>query len=83
MDLGNLLRLYKQNALNAEKRGIPYSLTFKAWLDVWGPRILDRRRGAGEHRLRLERIDKSLGYAPGNVHLVSLAKRRRGEISPP
>jgi hypothetical protein len=77
MDLGNLLALYKRNRLNAEKRGIAYTLTFKAWLDVWGFNLLNRHRGAGKNRLQLERIDKTRGYEVGNVHLVAPAKKQK------
>ncbi len=71
MDLGNLLNLYYANQRNAQKRGIAYTLTFKQWLDAWGERILIRNRGHGDDRLRLERIDKSMGYTVGNVHLTT------------
>lgn len=78
MDLHNLFRLYEQNKRNAEKRGIAYRLTFKQWLDVWGERILDEHRGAGDETLRLERIDKAGCFEPGNVHLVR--RLWRGEL---
>lgn len=71
MDLGHLLDLYYRNKLNAEKRGIPYALTFKQWLEAWGEQILTRRRGHGGNRLRLERINKSGGYCVGNVHVTT------------
>jgi hypothetical protein len=70
MDFDNLYRLYQQNKRNAEKRGIAYRLTFKAWLETWGERILDEHRGAGDDRLRLERIDKAGCFEVSNVHVV-------------
>lgn len=70
MDLGNLLELYYANMRNAAKRGIPYTLTFKQWLDTWDNSILEQHRGKGDDRLRLERIDKAKGYMVGNVHLA-------------
>jgi hypothetical protein len=70
MDLDNLYALYQQNKRNAEKRRIAYRLTFKQWLDAWGSRILDEHRGAGDDRLRLERIDKAGCFEVGNVHVV-------------
>jgi hypothetical protein len=70
MDLGNLLELYYANMRNAAKRGISYELTFKQWLDAWGESILERNRGKGDNRLRLERIDKTQGYQVGNIHLT-------------
>jgi len=76
MDLGNLLNLYYANMRNAEKRGISYELTFKQWLDTWGERILEQHRGKGDNRLRLERIDKTQGYAVGNVHLAKRQTRQ-------
>lgn len=79
MDLGNLLDLYYANMRNAAKRGIPYTLTFKQWLDVWDVNILERNRGKGDARLRLERIDKSMGYTVGNVHLAKRQTRQRGK----
>lgn len=79
MDLHNLYRLYERNRRNAVKRGIPYRLTFKQWLDVWGSRILDAHRGAGADRLRLERINKSGAYEAGNVVLVR--RLQKGEIA--
>lgn len=78
MDLGNLLDLYYANKRNAEKRGITYTLTFKQWHDAWGERILIRNRGQGDKRLRLERIDKSMGYTVGNVHLTTRQLKQRG-----
>jgi hypothetical protein len=76
VDLGNLLDLYYANKRNARKRGIPYELTFKQWLDAWGERILKRNRGKGDDMLRLERIDKSMGYTVGNVHLAKRQTRQ-------
>lgn len=73
MDLKNLYRLYEQNRLNAAKRGIPYQLTFRQWLGVWGEAILDENRGTGDDRLRLERIEKAGGYEVGNVRLAKRA----------
>lgn len=70
MDLEGLYRLYCRNRKNAAKRGIPYRLTFRQWLDIWGEFILDVNRGAGDDRLRLERKDKSRGFELGNVHLT-------------
>lgn len=78
MDLGNLLNLYYANKRNAEKRRITYELTFKQWLDTWGESIIERNRGRGDDRLRLERIDKAQGYTVGNVHL---AKRQTRQVS--
>ena len=76
MDLGNLLRLYSWHKSNAAGRNIPYQLTFKQWLDVWGERILEQHRGKGDDRLRLERIDKAQGYSVGNVHLAKRQTRQ-------
>jgi hypothetical protein len=78
MDFDNLYRLYQQNKRNAEKRGIAYRLTFKAWLETWGERILDEHRGAGDDRLRLERIDKAGCFEVGNVHVVR--RLLRGDV---
>lgn len=78
MDFDNLFRLYQQNRLNAETRGIAYRLSFKQWLDTWGERILDEHRGAGDDRLRLERIDKGGCFEVGNVHVVRRLKH--GEL---
>lgn len=77
MDVNSLYRLYRQNLRNAKKRGIEYSLTFKAWLDAWGEFILDENRGVGDKRLRLERIDKCGGYCVGNVHLATQMMPRK------
>lgn len=76
MDLGNLLELYYANMRNAAKRNIPYELTFKQWLDAWGESILERNRGKGDNRLRLERIDKTQGYKVGNIHLAKRQTRQ-------
>lgn len=75
MDLDNLYALYQQNKRNAEKRRIAYRLTFKDWLTTWGERILDEHRGAGDDRLRLERIDKGGIFEAGNVQLARRVKR--------
>jgi len=75
MDFDNLFALYERNKANAERRGIGYTLTFKQWLDAWGPNILDEHRGTGDDRLRLERINKRGIFEVGNVQLARRVKR--------
>lgn len=48
---------------HCEKRGIPFSLTLKDWVDAWAENIDQRGR------LQLRRIDKSLGFIAGNVEV--------------
>lgn len=61
-------RKYKNKRNNAERRGIPFTLTFKEWVDAWGDQSPDGS-------LQLQRKDKALGFVPGNVEV---GERPRG-----
>lgn len=50
---------------HCEARNIPFGLTLKDWVDAWGDKIAER--GV----LQLQRIEKSRGFVPGNVHVAS------------
>lgn len=46
---------------HCKKKGIPFNLTLKDWVEAWGDRI--EARGV----LQLQRRDKALGFVVGNV----------------
>ena len=64
--------VYRHLKSNAKRRGIPFSITlaeFKVWLDenpdyIWA-------RGREGSCLSVDRCDNSLGYALGNLRLVT------------
>ncbi len=48
---------------NARKASHEFTITFKEWVDLWGERYADRGQ------FQLQRIDKALGYVPGNLRI--------------
>lgn len=70
MNIQQARRKYKNKRNNAEKRGIPFSLTFHEWVAAWGSQSPD----CG---LQLQRKDKTLGFVVGNVEVGPRPKGNR------
>lgn len=49
--------------INAQKKRVPWNLTFRDFVDVWGEHFA--RRG----ELQLQRIVPAAGYVPGNLRI--------------
>lgn len=69
MTLDEAIRKHDNLRRHCEKRGIPFSLTLKQWVDAWGDKI------AWRGVLQLRRIDKALGFAAGNVEVGERPKK--------
>lgn len=62
---------FKNQAINARKKKVPFDITFKDWCDIWAPHIHERGKG----KLQLQRIEKHLGYVPGNLRIAAAPSR--------
>ena len=69
MDYDAAFNAFKNQAINAGKKRVPFDITFKDWCDVWAPHI--ERRG----ELQLQRIVKHLGYVPGNLRICARPRK--------
>ena len=61
------LQRYNQHKNGAEKRGVPFDLTFDEWKDIWDGKF--HNRGRGSDQLGMLRTRDEGGYAKGNVRL--------------
>lgn len=68
MNIQQAKRKYKNKRNNAEKRGIPFTLTFPEWVAAWG----DQSPDSG---LQLQRKDKALGFVVGNMEVGERSKK--------
>ncbi len=64
------IRKHANLARHCKKRGIPFSLTLKQWVDAWGDRIEERGR------LQLQRIEQDKGFIAGNVRIAERPTKR-------
>lgn len=69
MDYDKAYEAFKNQAVNARKKRVPFEITFKHWCDIWAPHI--ERRG----ELQLQRIEKHRGYVPGNLRIGERPRR--------
>lgn len=63
MDYEAAYNAFKNLAINARKKRVPFQITFRDWCDVWGSQIDQRGK------LQLQRIDKAAGYVEGNLRI--------------
>src|SRR5260370_36342368 len=77
---------YDQHRYRAERRGIPFELTFKQWLQIWQDSGHLRERGHRQGQYVMARIFGGRSYkkgngrgiaAVGNTHLVFREARAR------
>ena len=61
---------FKQQKNAAQRRGIPWSLTFEQWWSVWQASGHWEQRGKGAGKFSMGRLGDRGGYAPGNVEIV-------------
>lgn len=69
MTLEEAQRKHNNLRKHCEKKGIPFSLTLKEWIDAWGDKI------AWRGMLQLRRKDKLLGFVVGNVEVGERPKK--------
>lgn len=65
MSFDDAYNCFVNQRINARKKQGEFTLTFKEWLDIWGDDL--ERKG----QLQMQRIDKELGYVPGNLRIGS------------
>ena len=73
-------REYRQHANNAQKRGIPFELSFYEWLGIWINSGKFERRGSGKGRYCMGRIGDAGPYAVGNVFICEHGENSRQSI---
>ena len=61
---------YDQHKYRAERRGIPFELTFKQWLEVWQDSGHLNERGSGQGRWVMARFFGSGSFKIGNVRII-------------
>jgi hypothetical protein len=69
MDFESAHNAFRNQAMNAAKKRVPFEITFKLWCDIWTPHI--HMRG----KLQMQRIDKAAGYVEGNLRIAERPKR--------
>jgi hypothetical protein len=69
MTLG-LRKKYGVQKGDAKRRGVPFSLTFDEWLDLWTASGHLHERGHGYGKYVMARFGDRGGYEPGNVKIV-------------
>ena len=61
---------YHQHKNRTERRGIPFELTFKQWLEVWQDSGHLNERGSGQGRWVMARFFGSGSFKIGNVRII-------------
>jgi len=62
---------FKAHKRRAEKRNIPFTLTFEEWYDIWQKSNHWEQRGRGRDKYVMSRIGDKGGYTLGNVFIQS------------
>lgn len=70
---------YRQHAVNAGRRGIPFELSFDEWWSIWGPGY--ERRGRMRGQLVMCRTKDQGAYAVGNVRVDTVAGNARDAVA--
>jgi hypothetical protein len=63
MTAGQAMRKWRNLQRHCAKKGIPFALTLKQWVDAWEDKI--DQRGF----LQLQRIEPAKGFVPGNLRI--------------
>lgn len=71
----NYRHKYAQHKRGAAERGIPFTLTYAEWLQVWGDKI--EQRGVHADQLGMLRTRDEGGYELGNVRLGTPKENRQ------
>lgn len=61
------VKAYRQHAVNAGQRGIPFEMTFAQWWAIWEPHYEQRGRSKGQ--MVMCRTGDQGGYSAGNVRV--------------
>jgi hypothetical protein len=65
-----LKQKYDQHKYRAERRGIPFELTFKQWLTIWQDSGHLRERGHRQGQYVMARFFGGGSYKIGNVRII-------------
>lgn len=63
-------RTFTTARYNAKRRGIPWSLSFEDWVQVWMQSGKYEQRGRRTGQFQMDREDNKQGYKAGNVRIV-------------
>lgn len=66
---------FNQHKSNANKRGIPFELTFAQWWDMWA--IHFHQRGPGRGNKMMCRLRDQGGYVVGNVRIATAKENQQ------
>lgn len=61
--------IYRTHRYNAERREIPFDLSFEDWWKVWQDSGMWDIRGVGRDKACMSRINDEGGYSLGNVEI--------------
>jgi len=68
--------VYRQQELNARKRGIPWLFTFETWWSIWDKSGHWNERGRDSHQYCMSRFDDKGVYEASNVSIATNNKNR-------
>ena len=70
---------FYQHRCNAQQRGVPFTLTFEEWINLWGDKY--EKRGCKEGEYVMCRQGDVGAYEVGNV-FIDTAKANIGQVPP-
>ena len=65
----NMKKYYNDHKARSRKRQIPFNLTYKEWVDIWGSKIA--QRGSKPHEYCMARLGDIGAYEIGNVKIIT------------
>jgi hypothetical protein len=73
----NLLAKFKEHKYRADRRGIPFLLTYDEWLKIWEDSGHLHERGNRHGQYVMARYGDAGPYSIGNVRIITAAENRR------
>lgn len=62
-------RKFQEHKQHARMRGVPFTLTFDEWWDIWAKSGKWDKRGRGRGKFCMHRVKDEGGYSTGNVYI--------------
>lgn len=72
---------YRRQRSSAERRNIPWDISFEDWWQLWETSGMWEQRGVGRDKYCMSRIDDQGAYALGNVEIKSQWDNRQEYLS--
>jgi hypothetical protein len=79
--MGQWQQKYYQHKNRAERRGIPFELTFKQWLKIWQDSGHLPKRGSGQGQYVMARLSGRGSFKIGNVGIIPVEDNNSHLIS--